>query len=60
MLPPKVDEFVMDSDVYRKLVDFEKRVDATIMRKRVDAYDVMKKPNKVCVCDVAFLASLSL
>ena len=50
----------MDSDVYRKLVDFEKRVDATIMRKRVDAYDVMKKPNKVCVCDVAFLASLSL
>jgi SWI/SNF-related matrix-associated actin-dependent regulator of chromatin subfamily D len=33
-MPQKVTAYVPESEVFTKLVDFEKRLDATIIRKR--------------------------
>ena len=33
--------------MYQSLVDFEKRLDATIMRKRLDAQELLRRPMKV-------------
>ncbi|GAA5809991.1 hypothetical protein MFLAVUS_003406 [Mucor flavus] len=46
-MPPKIESFVPESKLYTDLVDFEKKLDATIMRKRLDIQEALGKPTKV-------------
>jgi SWI/SNF-related matrix-associated actin-dependent regulator of chromatin subfamily D len=38
---------VPESKLYTDLVEFEKKLDATIMRKRLDIQEALGKPTKV-------------
>ncbi|CAO3594867.1 unnamed protein product [Absidia cylindrospora] len=44
-MPPK--SFVPESTLYTELSEFEKKLDATIMRKRLDVQEAIGKPTKV-------------
>ncbi|KAI9312572.1 SWI/SNF and RSC complex subunit Ssr3 [Dichotomocladium elegans] len=46
-LPPKIEAFVPECKLYAELVDFEKKLDATIMRKRLDIQEALGKPTKI-------------
>ncbi|KAG2213649.1 hypothetical protein INT46_000824 [Mucor plumbeus] len=46
-MPPKIESFVPESKLYTDLVEFEKKLDATIMRKRLDIQEALGKPTKV-------------
>ncbi|KAG1175800.1 hypothetical protein G6F70_003895 [Rhizopus microsporus] len=46
-LSPKIESFAPESKLYTELVDFEKKLDATIMRKRLDIQEALGKPTKV-------------
>ncbi|KAI9355752.1 SWI/SNF related, matrix associated, actin-like protein dependent regulator of chromatin, subfamily d, member 1 [Pilaira anomala] len=46
-MPPKIESFVPESKLYTDLVEFEKKLDATIMRKRLDIQEALGKPNKI-------------
>ena len=44
---PQVKEVLPESAEYSQLLEFEKRLDAALMRKRMDVQDfVMRKPTK--------------
>ncbi|KAI8143117.1 hypothetical protein BJV82DRAFT_611421 [Fennellomyces sp. T-0311] len=46
-MPPKIEAFVPESKLYTELSEFEKKLDATIMRKRLDVQEALGKPTKV-------------
>jgi len=41
---------VPESQAYMDLLSFEKRLDSTIMRKKLEIQEAMKRPLKVCHC----------
>jgi len=45
-LPPKIETLIPESKLYTQLHEFEKKMDATIMRKRLDIQEAMSKPIK--------------
>lgn len=46
ILPQKVRDLVPESQAYMDLIAFEKKLDFTIMRKRMDIQEALKKPIK--------------
>ncbi|KAI7871021.1 SWI/SNF and RSC complex subunit Ssr3 [Spinellus fusiger] len=46
-MPPKIEAFIPESKLYTELSEFEKVLDATIMRKRLDIQETLGKPTKV-------------
>ncbi|KAI8971942.1 hypothetical protein BDF20DRAFT_824588, partial [Mycotypha africana] len=46
-MPAKVESFVPEAKLYTDLIEFEKKLDATIMRKRLDIQEALGKPTKV-------------
>ncbi|KAF2351848.1 SWIB/MDM2 domain [Trinorchestia longiramus] len=47
ILPQKVRDLVPESQAYMDLLAFERKLDATIMRKRLDIQEALKRPMKV-------------
>ncbi|KAB7494973.1 Brahma-associated protein [Armadillidium nasatum] len=47
ILPQKVRDLVPESQAYMDLLAFERKLDATIMRKRLDIQEALKRPQKV-------------
>ncbi|KAG5463201.1 MAG: hypothetical protein BJ554DRAFT_1066 [Olpidium bornovanus] len=47
-LPPRIDLYVPESKLYTHLQCLERKLDATIMRKRLDMQEALSKPTKVC------------
>ncbi|KAG2173269.1 hypothetical protein INT43_004643 [Umbelopsis isabellina] len=45
-MPAKIDTFVPESKLYTELCEFEKKIDSTIMRKRLDIQEAVGKPTK--------------
>jgi len=45
-IPPKIESLIPESKLYTQLHEFEKKMDATIMRKRLDIQEAMSKPIK--------------
>jgi len=45
-LPQKVRELVPESQAYMDLLQFERKLDSTIMRKRLDIQEALKRPMK--------------
>lgn len=46
MLPQKVCELIPESQAYMDLLNFERKLDFTIMRRRLDIQEALKKPMK--------------
>lgn len=46
-LPSQIRELVPESQAYMDLLAFERKLDHTIMRKRVDIQEALKRPMKV-------------
>ncbi|KAG1470521.1 hypothetical protein G6F56_002635 [Rhizopus delemar] len=46
-LSSKIEAFVPESKLYTELVEFEKKLDETIMRKKLDIQEALGKPTKV-------------
>ncbi|KAI8075195.1 hypothetical protein BC940DRAFT_287688 [Gongronella butleri] len=46
-MPPKIESFIPESTLYTELSEFEKKLDATIMRKRLDVQEAVGKPSKI-------------
>ena len=46
ILPQKVRELVPESQAYMDLLSFERKLDSTIMRKRLDIQEALKRPMK--------------
>lgn len=46
VLPQKVRDLVPESQAYMDLLAFERKLDATIMRKRLDIQEALKRPMK--------------
>lgn len=44
---PQIRELVPESQAYMDLLAFERKLDQTIMRKRVDIQEALKRPMKV-------------
>ncbi|CAD5118505.1 DgyrCDS7199 [Dimorphilus gyrociliatus] len=47
VIPEKIRELVPESNAYMELLAFERKLDATIMRKRLDIQEALKRPHKV-------------
>merc|ERR1712202_96365 len=47
ILPQKVRELVPESQAFMDLLAFERKLDSTIMRKRLDIQEALKRPQKV-------------
>lgn len=47
LYPPQIRELVPESQAYMDLLAFERKLDQTIMRKRVDIQEALKRPMKV-------------
>ena len=47
ILPQRVRDLVPESQAYMDLLCFERKLDQTIMRKRLDIQEALKKPMKV-------------
>lgn len=45
--PEQIRELVPESQAYMDLLAFERKLDQTIMRKRVDIQEALKRPMKV-------------
>lgn len=45
-MPQKVRDLVPESQAYMDLLAFERKLDATIMRKRLDIQEALKRPMK--------------
>lgn len=43
----QIEAIVPESKLYTELLEFEKKLDATIMRKRLDLQETLNKPVKV-------------
>ncbi|KAH8009513.1 hypothetical protein HPB51_018159 [Rhipicephalus microplus] len=46
ILPPRVRDLVPESQAYMDLLAFERKLDFTIMRKRLDIQEALKRPMK--------------
>lgn len=46
----QIRELVPESQAYMDLLAFERKLDQTIMRKRLDIQEALKRPIKVCFC----------
>lgn len=46
ILPQRVRDLVPESQAYMDLLAFERKLDSTIMRKRLDIQEALKRPNK--------------
>jgi len=46
ILPQKVRDLVPESQAYMDLLAFERKLDSTIMRKRLDIQEALKRPMK--------------
>ncbi|KAI8374667.1 SWI/SNF and RSC complex subunit Ssr3 [Radiomyces spectabilis] len=46
-LPPKIEAFIPESRLYTELNEFDKKLDATIMRTRLEIQEAIGKPTKV-------------
>ena len=44
----QVRDLVPESQAYMDLLSFERKLDSTIMRKRLDIQEALKRPMKVC------------
>lgn len=49
ILPQKVRDLVPESQAYMDLLTFERKLDSTIMRKRLDIQEALKRPMKVII-----------
>lgn len=49
MVSEQIRELVPESQAYMDLLAFERKLDQTIMRKRVDIQEALKRPMKVIV-----------
>ena len=47
ILSQKIRDLVPESQAYMDLLGFERKLDATIMRKRLDIQEALKRPTKV-------------
>ncbi len=47
IIPQRVRELVPESQSYMDLLAFERKLDATIMRKRLDIQEALKRPIKI-------------
>ena len=47
ILPQRVRDLVPESQAYMDLLAFERKLDQTIMRKRLDIQEALKRPMKV-------------
>ena len=45
----QVRDLVPESQAYMDLLAFERKLDATITRKRLDIQEALKRPMKVCI-----------
>lgn len=45
----QIRELVPESQAYMDLLAFERKLDQTIMRKRLDIQEALKRPIKVCL-----------
>ncbi|KAJ8656680.1 hypothetical protein O0I10_007527 [Lichtheimia ornata] len=45
-MPPRIETLVPESTLYRELAAFDKKLDTTILRKRLDVQEALGKPNK--------------
>ena len=48
----KVRDMVPESQAYMDLLSFEKQLDSTIMRKKLEIQEAMKRPLKVSGCNI--------
>ncbi|KAL1920286.1 uncharacterized protein VTP21DRAFT_1432 [Calcarisporiella thermophila] len=55
----KVETFVPESRLYNELVGFEKKLDAIIMRKRIDIQEAMRSPPKMKRTLRVFISNLA-
>lgn len=55
IIPQKIRDLVPDSQSYMDLLAFERKLDATIMRKRLDIQEALKRPIKVSFFFYVFL-----
>ncbi|KAG0056863.1 SWI SNF, matrix associated, actin dependent regulator of chromatin, sub d, member 1 [Gryganskiella cystojenkinii] len=55
----KIEAVVPESKLYTELLDFEKKLDATIMRKRLDLQETLNKPVKTKRTLRIFISNLS-
>ncbi|KAF9344898.1 SWI SNF, matrix associated, actin dependent regulator of chromatin, sub d, member 1 [Mortierella sp. AD094] len=55
----KIEAIVPESKLYTELLDFEKKLDATIMRKRLDLQETLNKPVKIKRTLRIFISNLS-
>ncbi|GJJ72767.1 SWI/SNF-related matrix-associated actin-dependent regulator of chromatin subfamily D [Entomortierella parvispora] len=55
----KIEAIVPESKLYTELLDFEKKLDATIMRKRLDLQETLNKPVKTKRTLRVFISNLS-
>ncbi|KAI9310692.1 SWI/SNF and RSC complex subunit Ssr3 [Dichotomocladium elegans] len=46
-MPPRIEAFIPESKIYTELSEFERKLDAMIMRKRLDVQEALGKPTKV-------------
>lgn len=46
VLPPRIRDLVPESQAYMDLLAFERKLDSTIMRKRLDIQEALKRPMK--------------
>ncbi|KAF9153621.1 SWI SNF, matrix associated, actin dependent regulator of chromatin, sub d, member 1 [Linnemannia schmuckeri] len=58
-LPPLIEAIVPESKLYTELLEFEKKLDATIMRKRLDLQETLNKPVKTKRTLRIFISNLS-
>ncbi|KAI1309507.1 SWI SNF, matrix associated, actin dependent regulator of chromatin, sub d, member 1 [Mortierella claussenii] len=55
----KIEAIIPESKLYSELLDFEKKLDATIMRKRLDLQETLNKPVKIKRTLRIFISNLS-
>uniref|UniRef100_A0A674JXB0 DM2 domain-containing protein n=1 Tax=Terrapene triunguis TaxID=2587831 RepID=A0A674JXB0_9SAUR len=59
ILPQRIRELVPESQAYMDLLAFERKLDQTIMRKRVDIQEALKRPMKILTLKPFFLSDKS-
>jgi SWI/SNF-related matrix-associated actin-dependent regulator of chromatin subfamily D len=47
-IPPNVASIIPEAKLYKDLQDMERRLDATISRKKLDLQDILSRGSKVC------------
>ncbi|KAJ8660164.1 hypothetical protein O0I10_004023 [Lichtheimia ornata] len=58
-MPAKIEAFVPECKLYSELTEFEKKLDGTIMRKRLDIQEALGKPTKIRTTLRVFVSNTS-